>query len=69
MFLLLEENSLFGAHHFLRRNNVRSKENRSYYGIKFTINVPYVRSFMGLIGYYKIFIEIFPKVAHPIASL
>jgi hypothetical protein len=32
-------------------------------------NVKEVRSFMGLPGYYKIFIEGFSKIAHPITSL
>ena len=30
-------------------------------------NVLEVRAFMGLVGYYKRFIEYFSKVAHPIA--
>jgi hypothetical protein len=32
-------------------------------------NVLYVRSFMGLVGYYRIFIEGFSKIAHPITYL
>jgi hypothetical protein len=32
-------------------------------------NVTKVKSFMGLAGYYKIFIEVFSKIAHPITSL
>ena len=32
-------------------------------------NVTYVRSFMGLVGYYKRFIEGISKVAHSITSL
>ena len=32
-------------------------------------NVTDVRSFMGLVGYYRIFIEGFSKVAHPVTSL
>jgi hypothetical protein len=32
-------------------------------------NVTEVRSFMGLVGYYKIFIEGFSKIAHLITSL
>ena len=32
-------------------------------------NVTYVRSFMGLVGYYKRFIEAFSKVAHSITFL
>jgi hypothetical protein len=32
-------------------------------------NVAEVRSFMGIVGYYKIFIEGFSKIAHPITSL
>lgn len=31
--------------------------------------VPEVRSFMGLVGYYRCFVEGFSKVAHPITSL
>jgi hypothetical protein len=32
-------------------------------------NVTEVRSFMGLVGYYRIFIEGFSKIAHSITSL
>ena len=32
-------------------------------------NVTEVRTFMGLVGYYKIFIEGFSKISHPITSL
>ena len=33
------------------------------------INVTNVIYFMGLVGYYRIFIEVFSKVAHAITSL
>ena len=32
-------------------------------------DVPYIRSFMGIIGYYQKFIEGFSKIAYPITSL
>jgi hypothetical protein len=32
-------------------------------------NVIEVRSFMGLVGYYKIFIEVFSNISHPITSI
>lgn len=32
-------------------------------------NVTKIRSFMGLVGYYRRFIEVFSKIAHPITSL
>jgi hypothetical protein len=32
-------------------------------------NVMEVRPFMGLVGYYRIFIELFSNISHPITSL
>ena len=32
-------------------------------------NVIDVRYFMGIVGYYRIFIEVFSKIAHPITPL
>jgi hypothetical protein len=34
-----------------------------------TNNVIEVKSFMSLVGYYKIFIEVFSNIAHPITSI
>jgi hypothetical protein len=42
---------------------------RGYYGMAWATNLPEVRIFMGLVGYYRRFVEGFLKIENPITEL
>jgi hypothetical protein len=60
--------SLFGSYHFQGRNSCGSKKIKAIEEWPTPRNVAEVRSFMGLVGYYRRFIEGFSKICtqlHP----
>jgi hypothetical protein len=62
-------NSLFGSYYFQGREVVDAEKIKSIEELLTPRNVVEVRSCIGLVGYYKRFIEGFSKIMHPITSL
>jgi hypothetical protein len=66
VLILSEANSLFGTYHGIAVDPEKIESIREWSMPK---NMTKVRSFMGVVGYYRIFIEGLSKIAHPITPL
>jgi hypothetical protein len=66
----LDEASVFlKSHHFGRRNNRGLKQDSRYVKMESHASVVDVRSFLGLVGYYRKFIEEISKITKPMTEL